>query len=258
MWNVLSRLRSTYTAIPALLLGSCNAYLYMPNMHQVPLLREKGEARLAYAGSSSRNGPLIIFNEDGASGTELQAAYAVSDHWGLMVNGASVHANDKTSYGRGRLIEAGVGRFYPLGRHFTAEGYAGLGRGDVRYVYGKFPFWRLFAQPSIGYASRNFDFAITARLCYLDHDQAGSASLSTAPGGTWESAQVASELGNGRLMLEPGFVLRAGTRVLKFQIQYVHSTNLGRPLTMLEDNLSMGVQLNINNAFKRAKSKPHQ
>ncbi len=71
----------------------------------------------------------------------------------------------------GRSIEAGAGRYLELGRHWTAEGYAGIGRGEVSYSGERTALWRLFAQPSIGYASRNFDFAITTRLCYVDHDK---------------------------------------------------------------------------------------
>jgi hypothetical protein len=221
----------------------------MPNMHQVPLLREKGEARIAYAGSTES---VDIYGE--VSGSELQASAAVSDKIGVMLNGAVF--TSAYSEGRGRFVEAGAGRLLPLGPHWTAEMYAGIGRGDVAYEGERTAMWRLFSQPSIGYASRNFDFAVTARLCYLDHDKmrftSGPSNLSGEA-----LASMQQELTGGRMLIEPGFVLRAGTRSFKLQIQYAHSTNLGRPLSMLDNNISVGFQLNLNNSFRKRQRVPN-
>ncbi len=225
------------------LLGACSQYYYMPNMHQVPLLREKGETRIAGSASAESLEP---YNE--VNGTELQFSSAVTDKTGVMLNGAAY--TSPHSEGRGRFIEAGAGRYLVLGRHWTAEGYAGIGRGEVSYSGERTALWRLFAQPSIGYASRNFDFAITTRLCYVDHDKTqitvGHPNLSDEA-----YSALQNEIAHGRMLLEPGFLLRTGTRAVKLQLQYAYSANLGRRLSMLKENISIGLHLNINNSFQK-------
>lgn len=238
-----SPLKHALLLILPLSLSSCSHYYYMPNMQQLPLLREKGEVRLAYA--SSRESANL---DAEVNGHEFQASGAVTDKVGVMLNSASF--TSPWSEGKGRLIEVGAGRFAALGPHWTAEACAGIGRGEVVYSGEQTALWRLFAQPSIGYASRNFDFAITTRFNYLDFD---SPRLTTVyPLRSEESdAALENQAAHGRFLVEPGFVLRAGTRTVKLQIQYVHSSNLSRPLPMLEDNISIGLHLNINNGFKK-------
>jgi hypothetical protein len=231
-----------------MVLGACSQYYYMPNMHQVPLLRQKGEFRVAYAGSSEALDPYAEVN-----GAELQASAAVSDKIGVMLNGADY--TSPWSEGHGRFLEAGAGRYLALGPHWTAEGYAGIGRGEVTYSGERTALWRFFAQPSIGYASRNFDFAITTRLCYLDHDRTQTTTgLPNLSDEAYTALQ--EEIAHGRMLLEPGFVLRAGTRAVKLQLQYAHSANLGRRLSMLEDNISIGIHLNLNNSFRKRQRVP--
>ncbi|MBL7963069.1 MAG: hypothetical protein JNM31_04405 [Flavobacteriales bacterium] len=223
-----------------LLLCSCSHYAYMPNMHQVPLLREKGEVRVAVCNSSEDMGNSEV------TGMELQFSGAITDHWGLMLNLASYAS--RHGDGTGRFAELGAGRFRKLDPHWTLEWYAGVGRGASNYDSQTLNLWRLFAQPSIGYASRNFDIAFTTRFVLVDHDLPSFPTYS--PLGITESvADLVHYFGKARGMVEPGFLMRLGGRAVKLQIQYVHSINLGRELYMLENNVSLGLQFNFNNSF---------
>ena len=55
---------------------SCSHYYYVPNSQNVPLFREKNEYRFS--------GTLAGVEE--SSSKELQAAYSVTDHIGVMAN----------------------------------------------------------------------------------------------------------------------------------------------------------------------------
>ena len=234
------RTTTTLLAAGLLLLSSCSRYYYMPNMHNVPLLRAKGEGRLAIAESSDA----AIYAE--VSGVELQASAAVTDRLGVMLNAAwftSMYSNST-----GRIVEAGLGRYHTIGRHGVLECYGGLGRGEVVNEGDRTPLWRTFAQPSIGYASRHFDVALTTRFCMLWHDRT-QVDGALPP----EMMEVLDVSGKPRMLIEPGLVLRAGFRSVKLQIQYVNSSNQGRPMPMLHENISVGLQFNINNSLRRRK-----
>lgn len=237
--------RTLYGICIVSVLGSCNTQYYMPNMQQIPLLREEGEVRAA--------GALVWESSGHVGGFDMQGAYAVNDHLGVLMNlchyfggeGYDVQAHEE----HGSLFELGAGRLQPLGKHWVAEGFGGIGRGGIVSQHPgtttEANFWRLFIQPSIGYASRNFDGAVAARLCYLDH---GDARMIGTDTDQYEEA-LNDMLNTGRFMFEPGATIRFGGRSWKIQLQYVYSINLSTPIPMLDDNYSVGLQFNINNSF---------
>lgn len=233
-----------------MLLTGCDQYQYMPNMQHVPLLRAKGETRLAVAGSTGGMDWLIGSE---ASGREFQSAYAVTNHLGLMFNSARVKdsSGEDGTGGVGRVAELGAGYFHPLGKHWVVEAYGGIGRGDVHYPYQTLPFWRGFAQPSIGYASTYFDIGVAGRFAYVTYGNVHygkSPFLNLMPDAF---GSIDTSPGPGRMLFEPGIIMRVGARSVKLQVQYCMSENLGRPMLMLKENLSAGLQLNINNAFQK-------
>ncbi|MBK9176196.1 MAG: hypothetical protein IPM46_07645 [Flavobacteriales bacterium] len=236
--------------LASVLLSGCNYYQYMPNMQHVPLLRSKGEARLAVAGSVAG---MEWLGGSEASGVEIQSAYALTNHLGLMFNSAQIKdsSGEDGTGGVGRVAELGVGYFHPLGKHWVVEGYVGIGRGEVHYPYRTLPFWRGFAQPSIGYASRNFDIGVACRFAYLS---SGKTQMGEYPFMNLipdAFGPIDTSPGAGRVMFEPGIIMRVGTKSLKLQVQYCMSENLGRPMLMLKENLSVGLQLNINSSFQK-------
>src|SRR5437588_13125512 len=59
-------------------------YVYSPSAQNIPLLNKKNDYKLAgyYSGGSG----LINYNKDHARGVDLQTAYALNNHFGIMLN----------------------------------------------------------------------------------------------------------------------------------------------------------------------------
>lgn len=72
--KIFSALISCVTVI----LSSCSPYFYAPNKGNVPNLREKNDLRF----DAGLGGGFIM------KGIDVQAAYPITSHVGIMVNGA--------------------------------------------------------------------------------------------------------------------------------------------------------------------------
>lgn len=250
--------RSFLLLLP-ILFSSCSHFFYMPNAVNVPLFREKGEvsavvAMTSDAGDEDSGFPLDPLQQYHLFGStpqpdagpkstiELQAAYALTDHWAVMANGAFYRNGDD----RGHLWEIGAGYHARISEHFVAETYAGAGMGrlDLK-LYSQpvmaFPLIRGFLQPDIGYVSRNFEAALSARVCPLWYTGLGEGPSSLVPTSC-------------RVLVEPAITLRVGLRSAKFQLQYCYSKNTGEQFAMMDQIVSFGLQLNLNNAFKKRTS----
>lgn len=141
--------------------------IYLPTSRNTPLFSNQGEFQ---ANASVGNG----FN--------VQTAYALTDHFALMVNG--LYANNKslqgTGYRKHYATEAGVGYF--LNGKYTFEVFGGYGVGKgygqdsisswfsvttiEEQASGKYQ--KFFLQPTIGRNVNNFQFAFTSRLSFID------------------------------------------------------------------------------------------
>ncbi|MFN4234822.1 MAG: hypothetical protein ACK4IK_08455 [Bacteroidia bacterium] len=142
--------------------------MYRPNTVNVPLFKEKNELSVN-AGASS-------------NGANIQAAYSVTEHFAVMVNGSFYNANVTTPTGISRIEnnfgEAGIGYFSHLGENFIGEIYSGFGMGKA---YNQNDYWielnsfnrvdfnKIFVQPSIGFVSNIFELAASIRWSYLDY-----------------------------------------------------------------------------------------
>jgi hypothetical protein len=241
----------------AVLLTGCGSYHYMPNTHNVPLFHEKGEVR-AMIGRSVVGSPppqyllqtmgsMILYNQPGF---ELQGAYALTGHVGLMANGFSVHNGSDL---KARFAEAGAGWFTELGDHVVVEAYATAGMGVIREELDRggstrINLARACLQPGLGYSSRNFDLAFSLRITALSYG-GYSGPLTDADG-----EEVGTALLDGqapRVIMEPALTLRFGPRSAKMQVQWGWANNQGRPLDIVDQTFSLGLQLNINHHFKR-------
>lgn len=198
---------------------SCTRYYYAPNMHNVTLFRDKGEARLS--------GGLSAGSE--ISSYEVQAAYSLTNHIGVMANYFNARSEDGPNNGRGHLTEVAVGYFKPLKRNeFIFELYGGYGRGKVinNYdpdEYSELGLDKLFLQPSIGYTVKDyFDVAVSSRIGYVNYSSLMSI-------GTTSSAF--SDINYIRdhrqsVMLEPALTVRGGWKYIKLQLQAGYSFNM--------------------------------
>ncbi len=150
-----------------LLLQACNI-AYIPNTFNSPLLRNKGDAQVnAWVGST---------------GFEGQAAVAITDNIGIILNGQYLQSKQEDDDGdielieKHKLLEGAVGyteRFSDMG---IFEIYAGGGVGmaptnfrdiiwngdqDVRFN-------RWFIQPALGFCNDWLDLSVVSRLSLVD------------------------------------------------------------------------------------------
>lgn len=139
---------------------------YIPNTFNSPLLRNRGDAQ---------------FNVwSGSSGLEAQAAVAVTDNLGLMVNGQFLQKkrteDDVEVIEKRTLVEGAVGyteRFSDMG---IFEIYAGGGVGQVPALFrdvtwdgpANVTFNRWFIQPALGFYNDWLDFSVVNRLSLVD------------------------------------------------------------------------------------------
>ena len=112
-----------FTISFALLASSCSS-VYIPNVPNTPMLSSKGE--LSASGHLSLKG-----------NASFNSAYAVSDHFGVLLNGAAMSSNRTKKDFKHNLLETGAGYFTTFGANNDRilEIYAGLGRGSSERVY---------------------------------------------------------------------------------------------------------------------------
>jgi hypothetical protein len=112
-----------FTLSLALLASSCSS-IYIPNVPNTPMLSSAGE--LSASGHVSLKGN-VSFN----------SAYAVSDHFGVLLSGALININRTKKDFRSSLLETGAGYFTTFGPNNDRilEIYTGLGRGSTERTY---------------------------------------------------------------------------------------------------------------------------
>ncbi len=230
---------NTRTLLPAalLLLTSCATYQYAPNLPQMPLFREKGEARLAVGVGHDGSGDMSML--------DVQASVAVTKGLAVQLNYGSF-----SGLNAGKYIELAAGHYRPVDGHGSFEVYGGAGYGTVSEVEDHDRhYYKLMAQPSFGYTSRNFEAAAGLRLAWLHHP--GGEGVDGGAGGSTALAG-ADPVAGTRYLVEPAIMLRAGTSGFKVQLSYVGSENMGAPLNMIAQNLNVGLVFNLaHRAFPR-------
>ncbi|NEU08039.1 hypothetical protein GZH53_06910 [Flavihumibacter sp. R14] len=112
-----------YLSFIAILISSCSS-VYMPHVPSTPMLSSKGE--LNAGGHISLRG-----------NASFNSAYAVSDHFGVLLSGSVMSQNGKKKDFRHNLMETGAGYFTTFGaaNDRVLEIYAGLGRGSSERTF---------------------------------------------------------------------------------------------------------------------------
>ncbi len=116
----MKNIRNTFGLLAgfAWLLSGC-ASVYMPNVPNTPMLTSRGEisagGHVTLKGNASFNG-----------------AYAVSDHFGVMLNGSTLNSHRKKQDFRHNPLEVGGGYFttFSQNNRRVLEVYTGVGRGS--------------------------------------------------------------------------------------------------------------------------------
>ena len=222
----------TLPVIIVLLLTSCKI-LYIPTTHNSPMLSNKNEFQVS---------ALV------GTGVNLQSAYAVTDHVGLMLNGFFLSSNKEMDLGSDSTkkinelwlnFEAGAGYFTKVLDVFTFEIYAGGGTGrvpgdfrNVNYTYDgtqTAPMSKLFIQPAIGFRSKIVDISGVSRFSAITMNN------------------------QTRYFFEPGVVAKLGYKNFRF----IGSVGLSKPMNELENatwdyllfNMGVGLQYNFGRKY---------
>jgi hypothetical protein len=248
--QVVKNLKIFAIIILLLLTGSCTHYYYAPNMHNVPLFQQKEELHLDLSGSAG--------NEFTAF--EVQAAFSITDNIGIMGNGFVVNRNRELypdEYGRGHLLEGGVGTFVPIYHNVIFETYFGAGLGKVENGYdtgisSKLSLNRYFLQPSIGYTSDFMDIALSLRLNglrYNDIQLSGDLYQEDQDQIQYISRNPFS------IIVEPAVTLRGGWEHVKFQLQVGFSENVTNSDLLQEHlNMNFGLYFTISDKYRNKKN----
>jgi hypothetical protein len=139
-------------------LASCHV-LYVPNSFNSPLLRNKGDGQVNVA--------------FGTSGYEVQTAYAITNHIGVMANWHLLYSKSYDTIKEQRsLAELGFGYTERHSDNGMFEIFAGAGLGSVPadFKYSSYngtqttQLTRIFIQPSLGFYNDWLDMSIISRL----------------------------------------------------------------------------------------------
>lgn len=163
------------------LLLACNATIYVPNSINTPLLKESSQFNV-----SAHHG----FND-----FEIQSAFALTNHIGLMYNHAFLKEKSADDYIRQNVNEVGLGLYNAFPKGLIMEIYAGYGKASM-HSYSEtadlspiFPiktktnnelsdkmvgdYEKYFIQPTIGVSRSGISVALSGRVSrikYTDYE----------------------------------------------------------------------------------------
>lgn len=230
-----------------LIFQACEVY-YVPNTQNVPLFKERNELRATI------------------SGQNYQAAYSLTDHIGIMLNGQYINRkwdinedSVKSNFISEKfLIEGGMGYFNKIGNNGVFETYAGGGEGYATFnritpskrMEMSADFSRFFIQPSIGYSEDVVDVAFSLRyvgLKFFNIDTTGYT-----PSLLSNYNLIIPNLHNTWYnFLEPALTIRVGYKYAKFHMQFLYSQKLNNePLNYVPFRINLGLHINIAQRFK--------
>jgi len=153
------------------------APVYVPNVRNSPMFTKAGEFQ-----ASAQVG----------NGLEIQSAFAVSDHVGVMSNYSYINATDpdnEEDYIQHRIFEGAIGYFTNRDDSFF-EVFAGYGRGKGT-TFESYEFFgseslaatgryhRYFIQPAFGQNKEAFQFSFAPRLSMVDFYEFANELAST-------------------------------------------------------------------------------
>lgn len=235
---------SVFFLLILILFQQCTHYYYAPNSVNVPLFQEKGETKISIKTGGS----------DEVGLDEIQFAYSVTDHIGLMVNRTKAFDANDVDWATGYYLEGAIGYFTSLSKRTIFEIYGGFGDCDTKHHYSDskisyVEFDKYFIQPSVGFRSKYFDIALSTRFCtlYFDH-------LKYSENLILEERKHLDYIRNNRFsyLLEPAITLNFGWPNYKLTFQVVNSHNLSHSkIRQEEENISFGIHF----IFPACKSK---
>lgn len=213
----------TIILLLAFLIVGCMPCYYTPNVQNVPMFnaRNQANATVGYRfGLYSR-------------GWDIQSAYSLTDHIGIMANynhfGATYNESEdgwvavEDGNFRGNLFEFGLGYYRPIPGDFIFEAYGGAGWGNITNEFSDYlshlesevKYNRYFIQPAIGWRHSNINLAFSTRFCAINYTHYTLQD----PQNQYDMFELMGVDHNPCWMLEPAFTFRGGGKVVKFQTQ---------------------------------------
>lgn len=234
-------------------LSSCSPVYYSPNTQNVPLLSQAKEYNISVSGNKNA--------------LELQASVSPINHLGIQLNGgyAIPQYMSNGNYGRGYLIDGGIGYYKAMGfdQNFVFETYAigGIGHAYNSFVYkdsltpGGFTSTNLArygVQPIFGYKSKYIDIAVSSRFVGLTYfNSTGNLIFN----GQRQIDYL--DVHQNSFLIEPAFTLRAGVEFFKFQFQIQGSYNtLYNDFYQTNSMITLGIVLSPNRYWNIFKKEP--
>jgi len=205
----------------SLFLFSCSPRYYSPNTINTPLLTQKGETNINVTGREA----LI----------EVQGAYAVANHIGILANGSFFipKNEDNGDGGQGKFVEAGIGYFIPMSNNMVFDTYLLIGGGNVENHFpssvtdhpgttGKIEanLFRIGIQPGIGYKIKNFEAAFNPRISYLTYNSIEGNLI------VQEDQVKYLNDNKSNFLVEPAITVRGGFEKIKAEVQLGYSFNV--------------------------------
>ena len=226
-------------AVLSIRLCSCSHYYYVANTKNVPLLREKNEARVTLSYGEGNQ----------SSSIDLQGAYAITGKLGILANFMTANggtaSGQNQNWAKGTCFEGAAGYFKPVNTFGIFEVYGGLGASSQHHQYSTgtadLRFTKVFVQPSFGFTAKWAEAAFSLPLTRVSFNEIHDYTYSGEESGL---ERLASN--HTSYILEPALTIRGGWKYLKLQFQYVHVLNLtNQDLPFEKDKVSLGLYISI-------------
>ena len=261
--------------------SSCTHYYYAPNGHNVPVFKEKNEARLSGA----------YINGSELSGCDVEVGYAVTKEVAVIANALIINPNAKLQNnspdnspniigsGNGQLYELGVGYYKPIpsgvsaiSKKFVFETYGVLGLGNSTNIYGNYPdyhvttnLFKAYVQPSVSFTTNLFDIIFSAKIGELYN----FGTKSNYPDAIYDtlvqhSSTIANDItvlnqNRASFLFEPAVTFRIGFKYVKCYVQYGASfINSGMKNLTSSPVWDFGLTVCIAERFWQKDERPHK
>ena len=249
----------TFALVCALISGGCAHFYYLSNNPNVPLFTEKYEFR----GSLSAGGGSI------SSGTDVQAAFSITDHFAVMADymSSKYYSNDTDddNLAKGSYFDAAAGYFKPFSNHLVFEVYGGFGSCSQHHEYYSWPeniyrgesdltYVKAFLQPSIGLSFNAFDVAFSSGLSRLNFVEIDYSVDETS---AYHEELNFLEQNRKHFLIEPAITVRGGWKSFKMQFQYIVLSNMTHnDLLFFEPGkFSLGVSISLSKKYMKNRDK---
>lgn len=236
-----------------LIVASCSRTYYAPNIQNVPLMENKGDATIAFSGGSLGK-------------KDFQASYAVNNSIGVLLNHMRVAdsyskiepgnmlfpRSHEYNLGNGYMTELGIGYYKDIGSNFKVELLGILGRGFMKNKFSGSSLQRNGSlsssltkyafQANLGYHRKYFEIAFTVKPTFVKYSGIEGDLIFD------EIDQFTFLNQNDNLfMVESALTIRLGFKSFKLQLQGGHSSlDSKSPFGQISRYVALGMFIDFN------------